>query len=67
MQHERKYELLGMSCGGCVNTVKKLLLELLGVEDAEVNLYPQTAVPMSGAIDVDELQAHLTGQDVIPF
>ena len=57
---KKNYELQGMSCGGCVNTVKKVLLELPGVEDAEVHLHPQTAVlTMSKAIDMDELQAQL--------
>ena len=57
---KKNYELQGMSCGGCVNTVKKVLLELPGVENAEVHLHPQTAVlTMSKAIDMDELQAQL--------
>ena len=57
---KKNYELQGMSCGGCVSSVKKILLQLPGVEDAEVHLHPQTAVlTMSEAIDVDELQAQL--------
>lgn len=57
---KKNYELQGMSCGGCVNTVKKVLLELPGVEDAEIHLHSQTAaLTMSEAIDVDELQAQL--------
>ena len=54
------YELQGMSCGGCVSSIKKVLLQLPGVEDAEVHLHPQSAVlTMSEAIGVDELQAQL--------
>ena len=57
---KKNYELTGMSCGGCVSSVKKVLLQLPGVEDAEVHLHPQSAVlTMSEAIDVDELQAQL--------
>ena len=57
---KKTYELQGMSCGGCVSSVKKVLLELPGVEDAEVHLHPQSAVlTMSEAIGVDELQAQL--------
>lgn len=57
---KKNYELKGMSCGGCVSSVKKVLLQLPGVEDAEVQLHPQGAVlTMSEAIDVDELQAQL--------
>lgn len=57
---KKNYELQGMSCGGCVSNVKKALLQLPGVEDAEVHLHPQSAVlTMSGAIGVDELQAQL--------
>ena len=50
-----------MSCGGCVSSVKKVLYELSGIENAEVRLHPQSAVlTMSEEIDVDELQAQLT-------
>lgn len=57
---KKNYELQGMSCGGCVSSVKKALLQLPGVEDAEVHLHPQGAVlTMSEAIDVDELQAQI--------
>lgn len=54
------YELAGMSCGGCVNNVKKMLLQHPDVEEAEVQLHPQTAVlTMSKSIDVNELQTQL--------
>ncbi len=49
-----------MSCGGCVANVKRALLHVPDVEDAEVKLHPQSAVvTMSKSIDVDELQAQL--------
>ncbi len=57
---KKNYELKGMSCGGCVNTVKRLLLRVPGVEDVEVQLHPQGAVlTMSKSINVSELQAQL--------
>ncbi len=58
---KKNYELQGMSCGGCVSSVKNALQKFPGVEDAEVHLHPQTAVlTMSKPIDVDELQAQLS-------
>ena len=57
---KKNYELTGMSCGGCVSSVKKVLLQLPGVEDAEVHLHPQSAaITMSEAIGVEELQDQL--------
>ena len=41
---KKKLELTGMSCGGCVSQVKKALLQIPGVTDAEVHLHPQRAV-----------------------
>ena len=58
---KKNYELKGMSCGGCVSSVKNALLKLPDVEDAEVHLHPQTAVlTMSKPIDVEELQTQLS-------
>ena len=58
---KKNYELQGMSCGGCVSSVKNALLKLPGVEDAEVHLHPQTAVlTLSKPIDVGELQSQLS-------
>jgi copper chaperone CopZ len=58
---KKEYALEGMSCGGCVKNVKTALLQLPGVEDAEVYLHLQSAVvTMSEAIAVNELQAQLT-------
>jgi len=55
-----KYELSGMSCGGCVSSVKSALLKLPEVQEAEVQLHPQTAVlTVNKAIDVKDLQAQL--------
>ncbi len=58
---KRKYELQGMSCERCISNVKKKLLQLPVVEDAEVHLHPQTAVlTITKPIDVSELQTQLS-------
>ncbi len=58
---KKNYELTGMSCGGCVSSVKKALLQNTDVEEAEVHLNPQIAIlTMSKDIDVSELQARLS-------
>ncbi|MBN2544179.1 MAG: heavy-metal-associated domain-containing protein [Spirochaetes bacterium] len=36
-------EIFGMSCEGCVNTVKMILKKYKGVKNVEVNLIPPTA------------------------
>ena len=54
------YELEGMSCGGCVNNVKKALLQHPDVTEVEVQLHSQRVVlTMSKLVDMDELQAQL--------
>ena len=58
---KKNYELSGMSCGGCLSSVKNALQKFPGVEEAEVHLHPQGAViTMSEAIDVKDLQAQLS-------
>ena len=57
---KKNYELTGMSCGGCVANVKRALLQVTDVENAEVQLHPQSAVlTLSKSIDVKELQDQL--------
>jgi copper chaperone len=57
---KKKYELQGMSCGGCVSNVKRALLNVLDVTEAEVHLNPQEAViTMNKAIALEELQIRL--------
>lgn len=56
----KEYELQGMSCGGCVSNVKRALLQVPDVTEAEVHLNPQGAViTMNKLIAVDELQTQL--------
>ena len=58
---KKEFELAGMSCGGCVSHVKKALLQIPGITEAEVLLQPQRAVlTMSKPINVDELQTQLS-------
>lgn len=37
------YTIKGMTCSGCANTVKKLLSNVPGVQDAQVSLTENTA------------------------
>lgn len=58
---KKNYTVEGMSCEGCVSTVKKALLDLSGITEAEVHLQPPTAVlTMNKLMDVRELQAQLS-------
>lgn len=58
---EKTYQLQGMSCGGCVNNVKRALLQVPDVIEADVQLNPQRAVlTISTAVNVVELQAQLS-------
>ena len=58
---KKEYQLSGMSCGGCVSNVKRVLLQLPEVTEAEVYLHPQRAILTMGKfMDVHELQAQLT-------
>jgi copper chaperone len=50
-----------MSCGGCVNSVKRILLQIPDVTDAEVQLNPPTAVlTMNEPILLGKLQQQLS-------
>lgn len=57
---KKNYELSGMSCGGCVKSVQNALLKLPNVEEANVQLHPQSVViTMSENIGTEALQAQL--------
>lgn len=57
---KKSYELQGMSCGGCVSSVKNILLQIPDVTEADVQWRPPGAVlTMSKVVDVGELQAQL--------
>jgi copper chaperone len=49
-----------MSCGGCVSNVKRALLQVPYITEAEVQLNPQIIViTMNKSIAIDELQTQL--------
>lgn len=57
---KKNYELAGLSCGGCVNSVKRALLLMPDIEDVDVQLNPQRAqITLHQYISVEELQAQL--------
>ena len=45
---KKNYELTGMSCGGCVANVKRVLQNVPGIEEADVQLHPQKATLSMG-------------------
>lgn len=57
----QKYQINGISCGGCVSRVKKTLEEHPNIEKAEIFLAPKgaTLITMKEALSVDELQNQL--------
>ena len=58
---KKEFELAGMTCAGCISHVKKALLHVAGITEAEVYLHPQRAVlTMRESIDVGELQTQLS-------
>lgn len=57
---KKEYQIDGMSCEGCVNSVKQALLKVPGVSEAEVKLHPPVAVLTTDQfLDITELQAGL--------
>ena len=58
---KKNYEIKGMSCGGCVNTVKQALIKNSDIEDVDVKLNPPGAVITMGKyIDESQLQQQLS-------
>ena len=58
---KKSYELSGMSCGGCVSSVKRSLLQLPNITEAEVQLNPPRAeLAMNKSMDINVLQAQLS-------
>jgi len=60
---KRKFQIDGISCGGCVSRVKKTLEEHPNIEKAEISLSPKgsTLITMNEALSVTELQKQLEG------
>lgn len=57
---KKNYELKGMSCGGCENNVKRVLLQHADITEAEVKYPSQNVIiTMYKNIRLDELQFQL--------
>lgn len=57
---KKKYDISGITCGGCVNSVKKALLQIPGIIEADVQLNPPTAeLIMHKPITLEVMQTQL--------
>ena len=57
-----KYTITGMTCNGCANTVKKLLSNVKGVQDAQVSLDENTVdVTRDENVTLEALKIALKG------
>ena len=58
---KQKFQIDGISCGGCVSRVKKTLEEHPNIEKAEIFLAPKgaTIITMKENLTIDELQKQL--------
>ncbi len=59
---KQKFQINGISCGGCVARVKKTLEEHPNIEKAEIFLAPKgaTLITMKEPLSIDELQKQLS-------
>lgn len=59
---KQKFQINGISCGGCVATVKKNLEAHPNIEKAEIFLAPKgaTLITMKENLSIDELQKQLS-------
>ena len=54
------YQLTGLTCDGCVATVKKILAQIVGVQSVEINaLRNEATITMSQHVSTDTLKAAL--------
>ena len=58
---KQKFQINGISCGGCVARVKKTLEEHPTIEKARIFLAPKgaTIITMKESLTIDELQEQL--------
>lgn len=57
---KKTYEISGMSCEGCLSSVKSALLKHPDVKVAEVHLHPQSSeLTLSKSNDLSKLQARI--------
>ncbi|NJC25846.1 heavy-metal-associated domain-containing protein [Neolewinella antarctica] len=62
------YEVKGMTCGSCVNNVRKGLEKVQGLEDVQVQLArPQVQFNTERAVPVEELQAAIGHYEIKPI
>ena len=54
-------EIEGMSCIGCMNTVRDILMELDGIEEAEIELVPGRGFIIAG----DDFHADITVREIM--
>jgi copper chaperone CopZ len=59
---KQKFQINGISCGGCVSRVKKNLEAHPNIEKAEIFLAPKgaTLITMNDNLSIDELQKQLS-------
>ncbi len=59
---KQKFQIEGISCGGCVTRVKKTLEEHPNIEKAEIFLEPKgaTLITMTENLSITELQKQLS-------
>lgn len=63
-----KYEVAGMTCGGCVSSVRKGLESVSGLEDIEVQLArPQVQFTSKRTVPVEELQVAVGHYKISPI
>ena len=55
------YQINGMTCDGCANTVKKLLTKVTGVKEATVSLQDKTAEVTHDNVPLSALKIALRG------
>ncbi len=56
-----QFELTGLTCGGCVATVKRVLLQISGIESVDINTERNEAtIKMAHHVSIDALKAALT-------
>ena len=57
---KNEYNIEGVKCSGCVDTVKERLSKLDNVDNIEVNIQEKTVV-VEGEVSKEDLQAALEG------
>jgi len=54
----QKYNIEGMTCGGCIASVKRALENVVDIEEANIQLQvPQAILKLKQSIDISVLQS----------